>query len=79
VIGTDVVVSPALPIVPSIPEDAARRVRHGLADVIDWLGWDVGPKPGDRTHIIVGPISPSGQPTIIASAEMAARIMEKVI
>ena len=38
-------------------EDARRIVRHGLADVLAWLGEDVGPEPGDpvqRAWIISG-------------------------
>ncbi|MET4618688.1 hypothetical protein ABIE18_000111 [Arthrobacter sp. 2762] len=48
----DVVVSPALPIVPTLAQDAVRMVRHGLADILEWLGEDVGPQPGEETHII---------------------------
>ena len=47
-----VVVSPALPIVPTDSENIVRLVRHGLTDVLAWLGEDVGPKPGDCTHAI---------------------------
>jgi hypothetical protein len=47
-----VVVTPALPIAPTFAEDIVRSVRHGLADVLEWLGEDVGPKPGEYTHAI---------------------------
>jgi hypothetical protein len=46
------VISPLLPIRPSLAEDAVRMVRHGLADVLEWLGEDVGPVPGQATHVI---------------------------
>lgn len=49
-----VVVSPMLPIPPSVGEVARRTVRHGLADVLAWLGEPVGPKPGDQTHAFYG-------------------------
>lgn len=50
--GMPVIVSPALPIVPSDAENIVRMVRHGLADVLAWLGEDVGPKPGDCTRVV---------------------------
>lgn len=45
-----VVVSPMLPISPSIGEQARRFVRHGYADVLEWLGESVGPEPEAPTH-----------------------------
>lgn len=50
--SVDVIVSPMLPIVPSLATDVVRMVRHGLADVLEWLGEDVGPKPGEEVHAI---------------------------
>jgi len=51
--GVDVIVSPALPgPAPSLAEDTVRTVRHGLANVLEWLGKDVGPLPGARTHMV---------------------------
>ncbi len=47
-----VYVSNALPMPPSTREWARRIVRHGLADVLEWLGEDVGPAPDDQTHAI---------------------------
>ena len=44
-----IVESSALPIYPSDGEDARRIVRHGLADVLEWPGEKVGPKPGEPT------------------------------
>lgn len=51
--GLPVVVSPGLPIPPSFGESIRRRVRHGLADVLEWCGQDVGPKPDAVTHAVV--------------------------
>lgn len=48
--GVPVMVSSALPTIPSFGEDIRRRVRHGLADVLTWLGEDVGPAPGEPSH-----------------------------
>ena len=51
--GWPVVVSPLLPgPAPSHKEDAVRIVRHGMRDVLEWLGEDPGPAPGARTHIV---------------------------
>ena len=47
-----VTVSPALPLLPSMEEDVVRAVRHGLADVLEWLGEEVGPHPGDAVHAL---------------------------
>jgi hypothetical protein len=46
-------VSQLLPISPTLETDVVRRVRHGLADVLEWLGEEVGPKPGDKIHAIM--------------------------
>lgn len=51
--GLQVHVSRMLPYEPSPGEDARRIVRHGLADVLDWLGEKVGPKPGALTQALV--------------------------
>lgn len=34
---------------PDHRDDARRIVRHGMADVLAWLGEPVGPRPGDPT------------------------------
>jgi hypothetical protein len=41
-----------LPLVPSPGEQARRIVRHGLADVLEWLGEPVGPSPEPK-HCLV--------------------------
>lgn len=38
---------------PSPAEDARRIVRHGLADVLAWLGESVGPEPGAPVHTVL--------------------------
>jgi hypothetical protein len=47
-----IIVSNELPIIPSPGEDGRRIVRHGMADVLRWLGEEVGPKPGAPTHAL---------------------------
>jgi len=37
------VISAALPIPPTDTDNIIRTVRHGLADVLEWLGEEVGP------------------------------------
>lgn len=51
--GIRVLVTDALPITPSDGENARRMVRHGMAEILDWLGEEVGPKPGDPTHAML--------------------------
>lgn len=63
-----VVVSPTLPIPPSDAVRARRLVRHGMADVLAWLGEDVGPEPDALAHVLL-----SGN-TAFVSAEMATSL-----
>lgn len=50
-LGLDIITSGFAPSRPPTPgEDARRIVRHGMAEVLTWLGEDVGPAPGDRIH-----------------------------
>lgn len=55
---------------PSTPgEDARRIVRHGLSDVLAWLGETPGPLPGEPVHtayVING--------NLITSAHMIAEL-----
>lgn len=67
------VVSPALPIRPTLAEDAVRMVRHGLSDVLNWLGEDVGPKPGAATHII------TAGSTVFVSKELHEQLAAKSV
>jgi hypothetical protein len=64
----DVFVSPLMPITPSVGENARRMVRHGMADVLAWLGEDVGPRPDEQTHAYIL----EGQ--LVCSPEYAAAI-----
>lgn len=53
--GTRVVVTPYLPVEPTFAEQIRRRVRHGLADVLAWLGEEVGPEPTSPIGAITTP------------------------
>lgn len=53
-LGIPVITSDLLPSRPPTPaEDGRRIVRHGLADVLHWLGEDVGPVPGAPVHTML--------------------------
>lgn len=62
VLGRPVLRDPSgvLPLVPSDGENARRIVRHGLADVLRWLGEPVGPAPFEEQHamVVLEPILP---------------------
>jgi hypothetical protein len=69
--GIPVIESPALPIKPSPGVWARRYVRHGLADVLTWLGEDVGPEPDAETHaLLIGN-------TLHASAAMVGKMRQE--
>lgn len=69
-LGVRVVESRALPLKPSPGTDARRIVRHGLADVLAWLGENVGPKPGEETHsFLLG-----GGHTLVVSHDLNERL-----
>jgi hypothetical protein len=51
--GIQVIESDLLPIYPTHRQDATRIVKHGLADVLEWLGEKVGPMPGEPTHMLM--------------------------
>lgn len=56
---------------PTPAEDARRIVRHGLADVLEWLGEDPGPRPGERVstaYLVNG--------TLLASPAIVHRLRE---
>lgn len=67
--GIDVIVTDLLPMYPGHKEDARRIVRHGMEDILEWLGEKVGPKPGELTVAIL-----TGGNRLMCSAEYAARI-----
>jgi hypothetical protein len=53
-LGLPVMEAPLLPSYADPGETARRIVRHGLADVLSWLGEDAGPEPAlEATHMIV--------------------------
>lgn len=77
--GWPVLVSPALPLVPSPGEWARRFVRHGMADVLAWLGEDVGPEPDALTHVMLGmDLAFGGGVVAFVSAEMFERLNVEV-
>lgn len=47
-------VSDRLPLPVSPGEEARRIVRHGMAEILEWLGEEVGPRPDDEVHVILG-------------------------
>lgn len=51
--GYEIRVSRALPIVATDAMIARAIVRHGLADVLRWLGEEPGLAPGQSGHIVV--------------------------
>lgn len=52
-LGMHVRVTSALPLLPTPGQDARRIVRHGMTEILEWLGEDVGPEPGAPTHVLV--------------------------
>jgi hypothetical protein len=75
VFGTPVVVLTSLPIVPSDGTNARRMVRHGLADVLEWLGLDVGPEPYEEQHAFISSGWGAHEPSVIyVSAYMFNRL-----
>lgn len=70
--GIPIVVSDALPMDPSPGEWGRRYVRHGMRDILDWLGEDVGPEPDEQTHALV--ISHDGKDMLYASAALVGKM-----
>jgi hypothetical protein len=69
--GIPVIESPVLPMKPTPGMWARRYVRRGLADVLAWLGEDVGPEPDAETHaLLIGN-------TLHASAAMVGRMRQE--
>lgn len=69
--GLNVIVSDALPYVPTFEEDIRRGVRHGMAEAVPWLRIEVGMKPGEATHAI------QAHDTLYVSAEMWSRVQKE--
>lgn len=83
--GMTVLVSPTLPLAPSTGEWARRLVRHGMAEVLEWLGEDVGPEPDALTHVVLGadptyfgPRVEVGHQVAFVSSEMYERLKQRV-
>ena len=55
IFGYRIIVNEVLPVLPSPRVEATRIVRHGLADVLAWLGEPVGPKPKEELHVHMAP------------------------
>lgn len=72
----DVQVTDLLPIHPSAGEVGRRIVRHGLADVLRWLGEDPGPPPDEPTvaAVAVDPANPR-DPIVFVAREYAPRLV----
>lgn len=51
--GVPIVPVPHLAKYPTPGEDARRMVRHGYAEILAWLGEEVGPEPGVPDHPVV--------------------------
>lgn len=49
----EVVVDESLGRPPTPGEDARRLVRHGFAEVLAWLGEEVGPRPGEVVQTLI--------------------------
>lgn len=78
--GVPLLISPALPMRPSPGEVGRRIARHVMADVLEWLGEPVGPKPDELTHWVMG-FDPAGGNdwvpswTVFVSAEAYERLL----
>lgn len=73
--GTPVLVSDALPYLPSPGEDGRRTVRHGLAEVLRWLGEEVGPAPGEGQHVyLMSDHTADGRFAYLMSPEFAEKV-----
>jgi len=79
--GVPIVVSDALPLPPSHREVARRLVRHGLADVLDWLGERVGPEPDAPTHALYANPDPyiGDRVALFVSRDLSTRIKQSAL
>lgn len=74
VLGMRVVIEPVLPLVPSDGENARRTVRHGMKDVLRWLGEEVGPAPYEETHCVCMRQPYTGEQVIFMSRKLYTEI-----
>lgn len=70
-----VIVNHHLPFHPTPGEQARRIVRHGMADVLAWLGEEVGPAPHEATHVLRLPGALVVSPKIAHLLRQAAHAM----
>jgi len=75
--GVRIMTSSVLPIPVHPREEARRIVRHGMKDVLLWLGETVGPEPKAPLHMFVAPIN--GRDTILVSRELFTLIASGVV
>lgn len=75
--GVQILPSKVLPLPVHPREEARRIVRHGMKDVLLWLGEPVGPDPKAPTHMFMAPIN--GRQTILVSDAMFALIASGVV
>ena len=70
--GARVVESPALPIPASPRDQAVRIVRTGLADILQWLGEEVG-DVGRPVHVV------AGRDCVLVSGEAMASLRREIV
>lgn len=74
--GIPIVVSDVLPMDPSPGEWARRFVRHGMRDIVEWLGEEVGPGPDEQTHVLMATDGATGGEMLYASREAVDKMRE---
>lgn len=74
--GIPIVVSDVLPMDPSPGEWARRFVRHGMRDIVEWLGEEVGPEPDAQTHVLMATDGAQGGEMLYASREAVDKMRE---
>jgi len=70
--------SGALPVDPTPAEEARRIVRHGMKDVLEWLGERVGPRPKAATHAVVFRNAMGRADEVMVSPELSERMMREI-
>jgi hypothetical protein len=70
--GARVVESPALPIPASPRDQAVRIVRTGLADILAWLGEEVG-EVGKPVHVV------AARDCLLVSGEAMASLRREIV
>lgn len=70
--GTRVIESPALPMPASPRDQATRIVRTRMADVLHWVGEEVG-EVGKPVHVI------AGEDCVLVSGEAMASLRREIV